>query len=297
MAEPSETYLTKHLARNVPVDFMGCLERERGAVFGDLNRRSSTSRRFDNMIGCLSGNPMSEVDLDRLNCMIAEVQLRYLVLAKTLDQKVPPTPIKNAIRSLTKRVEVAAAALDDPDRDVIVKQMVGLSDAASIPASRAAFEAAQSFAEKAAIAHKMVAQFAADIVDMDKFFDYKASLTPKGNQTKFALSYAVSALSDLFENENTLERKASINLGIELKSQNREGDYLRYTGVFLRFTIEFFRQVDDSETATLDSNSFADRLRLLTAHRRKDPDLYRLLHGEVRVEALLEFMKRVEEAR
>lgn len=297
MAEPSESYLTKHLARNVPVDFMGCLERERGAVFGDLNRRSSTSRRFDKMIECLSDDPMSDADLDRLNSVIAEVQLRYLVLAKTLDQTVPPTPIKYAIRSLTKWVAVAAGALDDPDRDAIVKQMVGLSEDASIPASRAAFESAQSFAEKAAIAHKMVAQFAADIADMDKFFDYKASLTPRGNQTKFALAYAVSALADLFENENTLERKSSINLGIRLSSEDDQGDFRRYTGVFLRFMIEFFRRVDDSEMANLDSNSFADRLRLLTAHRRKDPDLYRLLHGDVQVETLLEFMKRVEEAR
>ena len=297
MAEKSETYLSKHLARNVHVDFMGCLERERGAVFGDLNRRSSTSRRFDKMIGCLSVDPMSEADLDRLNSVIAEVQLRYLVLAKTLDQTIPPTPIKHAIRSLTDRVAVAARKLDDPDRDAIVKQMAGLSDDATIPASRAAFDEAQSFAERAAIAHKMVSQFADDIADMARFFDYKASLTPKGNQTKFALAYAVSALADLFENENMLERSASINLGIELKSQNREGDYLRYTGVFLRFMIEFFRQVDDSEMGTVDSNSFADRLRLVTAHRRKDPGLYHLLHGDVQVATLLEFMKRVEEAR
>lgn len=45
--------------------------------------------------------------------------------------------------------------------------------------------------------------------------------------------------------------------------------------------------------ANFGSNSFADHLRLLTAHRRKDPSLFGLLHGDVPVETTLEFMKRV----
>lgn len=92
MAETHETYLEKHLARNVPIDFMECLERERIAVLGDLNRRGRKTGQFNRMIAVLSELPVEQADLDRLNDMITEVQLRYLVLAKTLDQTIPPTP-------------------------------------------------------------------------------------------------------------------------------------------------------------------------------------------------------------
>jgi hypothetical protein len=294
MTNGTEPYLAKHLARNVPVDFNGCVERERVSLAGDLNRRGRKGRQFDQMIECLSDDVMDDAELDRLDHIIAEVHLRYLVLAKTLDQTIPPTPIKRELGSLNSRLASATRTLSDPNRDEIVREMLGLSKTVAIPATREAFEQAQSFAERAAIASQMVANFARDVVGMEEFFDYKSRLTPRGNQTKFALAYAVSALADLFENENRLERKAAVNRRISKKDTE---DDLRYTGVFLRFMIEFFRKVDDSEMATLGSNSFADRLRLLTAQRRKDPSLFCLLHGDVQVETMLEFMKRVEEAR
>ncbi|WP_281857092.1 hypothetical protein [Litoreibacter halocynthiae] len=297
MADTHETYLEKHLARNVPIDFMGCLERERIAVSGDLNRRGRRSGTFNNMIAVLSEQPLDDADVDRLNDMITEVQLRYLVLAKTLDQTIPPTPIKHAIRSLSRRLGVAVEALADSDRDMIVRQLTGLPDGAPMPSTRAAFDDAQSIAERAAIAHEMVAKFAEDIAGLEEFFDYKSNLTPRGNQAKFAMIYAVGALADLFENENTLDRKASVNIGIRLNENADQGDWTRYTGLFLRFMIEFFRQVDDSEMATLDTNSFADRVRTLTAQRRKDRELFKLLHGEVQTDTLLEFMKRAEETK
>lgn len=297
MADTDDTFLKKHLARNVPIDFMGCLERERIAVSGDLNRRVRRSGRFHKMIAVLSEQPLEDADLDRLNDLITEVQLRYLVLAKTLDQTIPPTPIKHAIRSLSKRLGVAVEALADPDRDMIVRQMTGLPDKAPMPSTRAAFDGAQSFAERAAIAHEMVAKFTDDIAGLEEFFDYKSNLTPRGNQAKFAMIYAVGALADLFETENTFDRKASVNVGIRLNEEDDQGDFLRYTGLFLRFVIEFFRQVDNSEMATLDTNSFADRVRTLTAQRRKDRDLFKLLHGDVQTDTLLEFMKRAEETK
>jgi hypothetical protein len=297
MADTDDTFLKKHLARNVPIDFMGCLERERIAVSGDLNRRGRRSGQFNKMIAVLSEQPLDDADVDRLNDMVTEVQLRYLVLAKTLDQTIPPTPIKHAIRSLSKRVIVAVDALADPDRDMIVRQMTGLPDDASMPSTRAAFDDAQSIAERAAIAHEMVAKFAKDIAGLEEFFDYKSNLTPRGNQTKFAMIYSVGALAGLFENENKFDRKASVNIGIRLNEDADQGDWTRYTGMFLRFMIEFFRQVDDSEMATLDTNSFADRLRTLTAQRRKDRELFKLLHGDVQTDKLLEFMKRAEETR
>lgn len=297
MTTATETYLTKHLARNVPIDFDGCVERERTAMAGDLNRRGKKARQFDKMIGCLSNDPLDDDEFERIDQTITEVQLRYLVLAKTLDQSIPPTPIKKELGSLNKRLAAATKTLDDPNRDAIVKEMLGLADGSAIAATREAFENAQSFAERAAIASQMVSNFTKEVAGMEEFFDYKSRLTPRGNQTKFAMAYAVSALADLFENENRLDRKASINIGIRLNEEKDQADFLRYTGVFLRFMIEFFRNVDDSEMATLGTNSFADRLRLLTAQRRKDPSLFCLLHGDVLVETMLEFMKRVEEAR
>ena len=144
MSETHETYLKKHLARNVPVDFMGCLERERTAVIGDANRRSRSSGSFDKMIAVLSDEPVNDVEVDRLNAMITEVQLRYLVLAKTLDQTIPPTPIKHAVRSLNNRVGVAMKSLADPDRDRIVQQMMGLPDNTPIPSISASVRRTRS---------------------------------------------------------------------------------------------------------------------------------------------------------
>jgi hypothetical protein len=302
MDSKTEPLLTKHLARNVPVDFNLCVERQRAALQGDLNRRDldrreKKVRRFRSMIECLSDETLDYDDLERIDLIITEVQLRYLVLSKTLDQSIPPTPIKRALGTLNNRLTTAAEILSDPDRDEVVKDMLGLSEGAAMPATREAFERAQSFAERAAIASQMVANFSKDVAGMEAYFDYKARLTPRGNQAKFAMAYAVSSLADLFESENQLGRKAAVNIGIRLNEEDDQGDFWRYTGVFLRFMTEFFRVVDDAEMVNIGSNSFADRLRLLAAQRRKDPSLFRLLHGDVTVETMLEFMKRVEEAR
>lgn len=79
MDSKTEPLLTKHLARNVPVDFNLCVERQRAALQGDLNRRDLDRRerkvqRFRSMIECLSDETLDDDDLERIDLIIAEVQ-------------------------------------------------------------------------------------------------------------------------------------------------------------------------------------------------------------------------------
>ena len=294
MPDSPNTTMTKHLARNVPVNFAECVERERLSIAGDLRRRGRRKPEFTKLIAMLFDETVADADETRLYREIVEVQLRYLVLAKTLDQSVPPTPIKMALKSLHIKAEKSLETLRDPDRDEVVN---GYRDEGSLGSTRADFDNANSFAEKASIAFRMVESFSRDLKAMSEFFDYKAGLTPRGNTTQFAMIYAISALADLFERENTKDRSANVNMGIRLNEEDEQGDWLRYTGLFLAFAVEFFRRVDDSQIVSLEGDSLSDRIRKLARSRKNDPGLFQLLHGDVQVETMLEFMRRAERVR
>lgn len=294
MPDSSNNIMTKHLARNVPVNFVECVEQERLAVLGHLKRRGRRRPQFGKMVEILVEEVADDGLLERVDQEIVEVQLRYLVLAKTLDQSVPPTPIKMALKSLHLRAEKSLEVLRDPNRDDVVSFY---AEERSTGFTRDAFNKANSFAEKASIACRMVEAFSQDLKEMSEFFDYKAGLTPRGNATQFAMIYAVNALVDLFERENTRGRLANVNMGIRLNVEDDQGDWLRYTGLFLEFALEFFRRVDDSQIAPLEGNSLNDRIRKLARNRKKDSDLFRLLHGDVSVDLMLEFMGRAERIR
>lgn len=297
MPRNDDLFMTKHLARNVPLDFNACVERERLAVVGDLDRRRHKHQQFSKMIDCLSDEDLAESVRDRVHKEIVEIQIRYLVLSKTLDQSIPPTPIMKALKSLQTKTALTAQTLADPVRDEIVRGMTGKEPDQPLSASREAFEAAGSLAERAAIAHGFISSVSKDLEVMAGFFDYKAGLTPRGNKTQFAMIYVINALADLFERTNTWQRKAAVNLGIDIKSDANTGEYYRYTGKFLPFTREFFYRVDDAQMSHLEGNSYAERLRQLVAGRKNDKDLFRLLHRDVSVETMLDFMRRAEACR
>lgn len=299
MTDKKNEIVKKHLSRNVPIDFMAYLEGERFALAGGLSHRARTGQkpRFAKMVELLGIEPSDDTIMNRLNSEITEIQLRYLVLSKSLDRSVPPTPAFRALQSLTQRAQQTLSVLDDPDRDEIVCHFIGLQDDDPVPATLTDFLNANSLAERMTIAHRLVEAVTGDLEEMTRFFDYKAGMMPKGPSTQFAMAYAISALADLFERENMLGRKAGINMGIRLNSENDQGEWLRYTGVFLNFMTEFFHRIDDGQLTFGAGNSLADRMRKLTKQRRKDPEIFKLLDGDVSVEDVLEFMRRVEEAK
>jgi hypothetical protein len=286
-AEPAP-FEERHLARNVPRDFNVILERQRLALCGDGSRPERPDRRLEAILGVLSDEPLSGEDQARLAASLMEIRLRYLVLNKTLDQSVPPTPVMQELHSLRNRARTAVQSTADEDRDQIVRYLLQVTE---IPGDLDAFRSANTLAERAAIAHAAIKQFRAEVEEMSKFFDYKAGMMPKGNQTKFGLIYAINALAGLFEAENTEGRRATINRFIS------KGDPDDYTGPFIRFVEAFFHWADDSLFDWTSGNRLKDRIRTLTIKRTSDPDLHRTLDGLVDVETMLAFMKRAEALR
>lgn len=294
MATEPQQFQERHLSRNVPKDFNACLERERLVVCGPGNRPGRRTPQIMRMLQLLSDDPLSEEDHSRIANDLIEVWLRYLVLTKTLDQSIPPTPIMKALKSLQNRAMSTERVLSDEDRDAFVRDTMGLEPDAPIPGTRSAFDQANTIAERAAIAHVMAAELADSLGEMAGFFDYKAGLTPRGNQTQFGIIYAIVALAAIFEAENKLDRKVTVSRNIPLKDDKNDYARDRYTGPFLRFATEFFHLVDDSLFSRLEPTSFYERVRKLTISRRSDPDLHKLLDGAVSTPELLEFMDRAE---
>jgi hypothetical protein len=288
-----KAFVEKHLARNVPRHFGLCVEQERVRLI-EVGGHSPKRLRFVQMLSHLSEEEIETSELARLDAEVIEIELRFVVLKRTVDRSVPPTPIKKALASVRNRLIAAEGVLRDDERDGVVRAELGLPEGQPLPASREAFDDANTLAERAAIARAMLLSFSEDLDEVTRFFDYKANLSAKGASTQFSIIYAVNALADLFERENTLDRKAAINLGI---STDEDEDHYRYTGAFRWFMTEFLKKADDSFMFVEGSNTFADRLRKLTLRRQADPKLFELLHGQVTVEDTLEFMKRAEAIR
>lgn len=284
----------RHLARNVPRDFNAILERQRLALCGDGSRPERPDRRLEAILGVLSDEPLSGPDQARLAESLMEIRLRYLVLSKTLDQSVPPTPIMHELLSLRNRAKTAARTTADEDRDQIVRDLMQESE---IPGDLDAFKAANTLAERAAIAHAAIEKFRVAVEEMSKFFDYKAGMMPKGNQTKFGLIYAINALAGLFEAENQVGRRATINRYINHGSLDDWANGMTYTGPFIDFVEQFFIWTDSSLFDWTTGNRLKDRIRTLAIKRAADPHLHRLLDGRVDVETMLTFMKRAEALR
>lgn len=288
-----ERFERKHLSRNVPKDFDACLERERLKLLGDGRKRRKPEPHIGRMLKVIRPDVVPDDEEQRLYDALTEIRLRYLVLSKTLDQSIPPTPIMKALKSLQYRVDAAVRVLADEDRDAMVRDLLGLRPEEPFPESSEDFQNANTIAERAAIARQVVAGFSKDIDQMATFFDYKAGMTPRGNQTQFGLIYAVNALAAFFERETALHRSAAINRNIPRKGE----DDPAFTGPFLGFMTEFFHLVDDAQLSHLETTSFRDRVRRLTIRRKNDPTLHEVLNASVNVERMLEFMKRAERIR
>jgi hypothetical protein len=139
--------------------------------------------------------------------------------------------------SLRNRAKTAVRTTADEDRDQIVRDFMQVSE---IRGDLDAFRSANTLAKRAATAHAAIKQFRAEVEEMSRFFDCKAGMMPRGNQTKFGLIYAINALAGLFEAENQVGRRATINRYIS------KGDPDDYTGPFIRFVEAFFHGADDS---------------------------------------------------
>ena len=298
-----DLFLKKHLARNVPLDFMACCERVRIRLATDGQRHRHTelklNRVYPDIAHAICLTEMAEDVEKRVLLGLIEVEVRYLALCKTVDHSVPAEPIYHNLRMLRGRLRTAADRLDDPDRDAAVRFVGGLSEGDPIQAGIEAFRASQSISDRAARANSTLHAMAADIDEMIAYFDYKYGLVTRGNPSKFGMLYAVNALASLFEKENDRGLKASVSESIASGIAGRITNARRYQGDFLNFVTSFFRSVDPLQMAPnrdIDEG-FQDRVRKMAQARRKNPDLFKLLHGNVTVDVMLDFMRQAEAIR
>ena len=178
MATEPIPFEERHLARNLPRDFNAILERQRLALCGDGSRPVRPDRRLEAALKVLYEEPFPGEVQARLAASLMEMRLRCLVLSKTLDQSIPPTPIMHELLSLRNRAKTAAWTTADEDRDQIVRDLLQVTEILGDPD---AFRSANTLAERAAIAHAAIKKFRTEVEEMSKFFDYKAGMMPKGN--------------------------------------------------------------------------------------------------------------------
>jgi hypothetical protein len=182
-----DLFLKKHLARNVPLDFMACCERVRIRLTTDGQRHRRTElkleRVYPDVPHTICTTEMTGETEKRILLGLIEIEVRYLALSKTVDHSVPAEPIYQNLRMLRGRLRTAADRLDDPDRDAAVRYVGGLSEEDPIPAGIEAFRASQSISERAARAKSTLNAMAAEIDEMVSYFDYKYPLTRRPSGT------------------------------------------------------------------------------------------------------------------
>ena len=317
MTGEDDLFLRKHLARNVPLDFMACCERVRIrlATDGHRHRRPDDGRRplqadeghrhsyaglklervFPGIAQTVCSTELTAEAEERVLLGLVEIEVRYVALCKTLDHSVPAAPIYQNLRMLRGRLRSAAESLNDPDRDAAVRFVSGLPEEEPIPAGIDAFRTSRSIAERAARANSTLNAMAKDIDEMIDYFDYKYGLVTRGNPSKFGLMYAVNALAALFEDESDRGLKAVVSETFT-DARHRTPNARRYYGEFLNFVTNFVRAVDPQQmTPNRDiDEGFQDRVRKMAQARRKNPDLFKLLHGIVTVDVMLDFMRQTE---
>lgn len=300
MSHQAELFVEKHLARNIPLDFNACCERVRLALFEPATKAPGTQRSqwHERMISHLTDGEFSADNEPKIGLELDEIQVRYLVVQKTLDLSVPVRPIFAELRSLRLWINRSAQRLRDDDRDREVGFLLGTETESDIPSGIEAFRCAASISERAAITHRTLIEYLSDVDEMLGYFDYKNGLVARGNISLFATKFAVHALADLFERTNTMGLKANVS---ETAAGGRRGprayvtNSRRYTGRFLEFATVFFQFVDPQQFQRNVDIGFQERVRKITKLRKRDPELFKKLYGAVTVEDVLEFMQRAEQ--
>lgn len=313
-------FVKKHLARNVPKNFNECCDRIRREFFLIEDEARKRGRRLgrgrERISGSAHDDPLSydviyggmismlfegEIDPDKeteIGLEIFEVEVRFGAIQRTIDFSVPAKPIYDVISRLARTSVKVEKALKDEHRETNVRGLMELADDELMPNTIAEFEVANSLAERAVIAEKIVAKFSSDMEIIKEFFDYKNGMVTRGQPALYSTLYVVHALADIFERHDQQGRSANINETLTTSQKAEELDTLksrRYTGPFLDFVTIFYQIVDFAEMQRRQKEGFQDAVRNFAKGRQKDRKLIELLHGTVTVENILEFMKRADD--
>ena len=299
MEDQYDFFVQKHLARNVPLDFNARCQRVGVSLYDGqrASRRKEPARQYPGMLEALTDGEFAADEAERIAADILEVHIRYLVIQKTLDLSVPVKPVHRELSGLRRSLAKSITRLEDEDRDAGVRFFNELAPDEELPNGEGAFDTAGSISERVAIAGNRLRGWADELDRMLKYFDYKQGLVTRGNISLFATKFAVLALADMFEARNTMGRKATVSETQDFGRRGAKNDSpnaRRYTGKFLDFVTAFFQTVDPQQFTRVVDEGFQDRVRKTAKARKKDPEVFKKLYGDVTVEDVLEFMRRVE---
>lgn len=315
MPDDYTPYIQRHLARNIPLNFEECCSIVRSEFESEKRMRRGKDgnyrcRNFDKiyngMVSQLIGSdPIDELDL-QVGSEIAEVQIRFEVIQRTIDYNIPAKPIYEIVGKVRESLRRNIGKLNaDPNkrvrssvkhRDENVHFFLGLSEYEEIPHTIEAFRSAKSIAERAAITNRLLLNIDKQLEEISGYFNYKMGFVTAGQPSVFATLYAVHALADIFERHNSRGYKASVGMD-PMKGGDEPNEY---TGEFLSFAMNFFNAVDYAEVRRNEESNFSltgmhTLIRKHAKNRKKDPDLYKLLHEENADHfSVLEFMKRAD---
>lgn len=300
MTDDVNSFPKKHLARNIPEDFSACCTRIKDGKLNGFNRSkvSDFESLYWRMFAALSDEPLESVDQRRIGENLHDIQVRFLTIQKTVDRSVPASPVYNALRQLNRLLNKITLDLDDPDRDRVVDELSENDNWRVIQKLEVKFEQTKNLAEKVTTVHRHLKEISEDLKPIEDYFDYKSGLVTRGNPSKYAMLFAVHALAEIFEKENTHGHRASVNEffdggrhGTRGKNYNRR----RYTGKFLDFVSAFYGLVVPEQASFRQFEGFADQVRKFAKRRSQDPGLHCLLMDDpVSIENILEFMTRAD---
>lgn len=294
MQDEFEDIVPKHLARNVPLNFQVVCERirHREQIFTlKYPKRGAAKyqKRYGELLAALKGTEKGEPSASDfyIGQELDEIRVRFLAVIKTVDQTVSVKLVFDELRKAQNALHRAVKQLDDPYREELVQYYSEGQGEASLAT---VFEGSDSLVEKVSYAHRYLAAVSSDIDKMTWFFNYKYNKTARGNPSKFALTYVVFALADVFEKYSG-GRNATVNETLNDGSDGRN-NARRYTGNFLKFVLCFIAK-DSNHTGHFNiAAGLEDQIRKLAKARRRDPELYKILHkNKVDPQDFLKFMK------
>lgn len=296
----------KHLARNVPVDFAGYCTQIAKRFESDSPSRSQRDRNNDRRLVvrrhtelrkiCDHEDDLNNDELNEFSDRIFGIAIRYEALLTSVDRSIEPGKIHKRLTQVTAKMRNAIGFLEDETRDKIVCEMMGLDGIDELRKTLDAFETAPSLAAKVTIAEHSLKETLRVFLAMEKHFQYKGGVATAGTPAKYAFSYAVFALADVFERYDQRNRAATVSQ----KSTAAPDDDMEwsglfsYSGGFLQFARAFFEIYNRNEFQDRVASGFDTAVRRAAQKRKKDPELHRLLEGDATAQDVLDFMVRLD---
>lgn len=289
----------KHLALNVPEELGIYVEYEKAKLRKEEKYRSRGSQQFEFQIAykecvkTISDENIGDNRAQAISFKLFEIEARYSAILQTLDVSIAVAPLYKGYYRLAKSLNRFILSESNKDRDAYTVNVLGYTSESAVPDTLDAFSSAQTLAEKALIARRIVEKARREVESVRDHFDYKKENFGRGSPPVFSTLYAVLALAELFDEFSTTGTKAVVNANATPVGDKGYNN-IRYTGPFLEFVIAFFRKANISAWGPFPHHGFYDAVRKIAKKRKFDPTLHQLLDGEVDAEKMLEFMDRAK---